>query len=742
MPSDLTPSEREDRESERLINKKRAPSRKRAPKRGPKHDNRRRRVRDSDGDLDSQANRPAAPPRSATFHVGAITENDLLHAVDEHHDELEHISPKVAADFDKFAESKLLAGEVELPVVWKWVQSDRAQLRKARHISVSGSLEQAIDSIVSEWPAKRTDFGKRAGIIGAVRDALDKAGSGLPSSFTAPFRKSDLSPLEKKKLVLEILQSSGKTLSAEDMDGANFIRFGGLAALLRVVETNPSRVSKALLVPEVARLMEVVRDQAEQVSALSTFRKAWDDAIEHGYLTQDGDPNPEEPDAEKAFDRVIHDMDSALNRKDPIFPDSVVTDSIRESIKKKFGKIPKSLEGHLSGREASYGAPRRKPMGIKTATYHGVIDLHHPERASFGQPTVEKSDMGKKEFDSIVASAKGFLKDSWLKDGWEGSAEDAPIRAALDLAIYTADGSSYQSKVDSETYGMLLNRLAGWGYDQFEETILPEKARSASMSNQHIQTILRVASDLRKVAPDASMELVRSAQSLVASDDEEACDMTASGKPMDELKKQTKKLMDAKDIGEFVDGMSGLSDSMKTAGARTASEDVAIALTDLPVEDASAFHQSGLETAKTMLAALEASDLQAFCAAADDLVESAEVAVDSARVGTARVKLSTLVRLAHTLPGAREALLPVILAASKKKPAKKKPSSTSKGKKEEPKDEPKGKKSNPFAKKDDEKPAAKKDDKGKKVPFGGKKAPPFGKKKAHVAMSDSDADWG
>lgn len=741
MPSDLTPAEREDREADRLINKKRAPSRKRAPKRGPKHDNRRRRVRDHDSDAES--NRPAAPPRSASFHVGAVTEADLIRLVGDHRADLANGSEKVAAEFDKFSDDQLLSGHLEAGTISRWVQSDRAQLQKARRTPVSGDMDRAIDSLVAAWPQKRTDFGKRSGIIESVRDALDKAGSGLPSTFTAPFRKSDLPPLEKKKLVEEVLQSSGKSLSAEDLDGADFVRFGGLAALLRVLETNPVRLSKALLVPEVARLMEVVHGQAEQIISLDAFGKAWDKAVEDGYLSQDGEVDEEEPDVDSYFDSVLQKLDSALNRKDPVVPDGVVTDAIRDSLKKKYGRIPAPLEGLLSGRAASYGRPGRKPMAHKTAAYHGVLDQSHPERASFGKATVEKRDLGKDHYDSIVASAEGFLKGAWLKEGWDPGTDDAPMRAALDLAIHTADDAAYQSKIDAETYDMLLNRLAGWGHDQFEDTILPQKARSASMSNQHVQTILRVASDLRQIAPDASLELVRSIRSLVATE-AESLDMTAGDKPMDDLKKQTKKLMDSKDIGEFVEGMGDLSDSMKTAGARTASEDVHLALTDLPEEDAAAFHQSGLETAQTMLAALDGGDLTAFCAAADQLVESAEQAVESARVSTARVKISTLVRLAHLVPGARDALLPVILAASKKKPAKKKPAKTSKGKKEDEKPEPKdGKKPNPFAKKDGEKPS-KKDEKGGKKPnpFGGKKAPPFGKKKAHVAMSESDADWG
>ena len=54
MPSDLTPAEREDKETERLIDKKPVPSRKYTERRGPKHDNRRRRVQEADKDTDKK----------------------------------------------------------------------------------------------------------------------------------------------------------------------------------------------------------------------------------------------------------------------------------------------------------------------------------------------------------------------------------------------------------------------------------------------------------------------------------------------------------------------------------------------------------------------------------------------------------------------------------------------------------------------------------------------------------------
>lgn len=231
------------------------------------------------------------------------------------------------------------------------------------------------------------------------------------------------------------------------------------------------------------------------------------------------------------------------------------------------------------------------------------------------------------------------------------------FREALDLAIHVADGSIYQGKIDPETYDLLLNRLAGWGHDNFSDTILPMKAvssRSSSTMIQHIKNIVRVASDLRQKDPAAALEILKNIRSLVSTEADsqtirehvgagevpeafaapqeqtsteqgDTIEFTSMGDgDLDKLKEDAKKLLDSKDVEEFMKNFDTLHGGMK----------------------------------KT-----------------------------SAFAGEVSVTLSELVRIAQTYPNTRPTLLPIIVAAKKKAPKKK-----------------------------------------GKSPFGGKGAPPFGKK--------------
>ncbi len=173
------------------------------------------------------------------------------------------------------------------------------------------------------------------------------------------------------------------------------------------------------------------------------------------------------------------------------------------------------------------------PMSPRTSAYHGVLDVRgnptDPPGSSYAGP--DRRDFTQKDYEAIVKLASKLLEEEdWLRYGWDGGAEDAPVRAALDLAIQTAgDGALYQSKIDPETYNLLLNRLAKWGYDTFSDTVLPTKApqsgtRSATImkNTESYQSIIRVASDLRETNPLASFEIVKSLRALVSTEAEPA----------------------------------------------------------------------------------------------------------------------------------------------------------------------------------------------------------------------------
>lgn len=366
-------------------------------------------------------------------------------------------------------------------------------------------------------------------------------------------------------------------------------------------------------------------------------------------------------------------------------------------------------------------------MTLKTAAYHGVVGQGHPEGpTNTGWRSVDKRYLGKEHFDAIIASAKAFLDEDYLSNGWESAAADAPKRAALDYAIHTADGGVYQSKIDAETYDMLLNRLAGLGYDQFEETVLPTK-RSASMTDP-ADTILRVASELRHSHPREALDIIKSLRDAV-SGGRLATGLTDTDKDipeekMHDLKDLSKKISDAKSGEDLAKGLKSMADALsKTAsGSRFATRVASIdleKLEDMTPEEVAKFVE-GTKAAKS------GEDLH-------DMLEKALAELDKAHVASVRMPIATLVRLAHANPALRPELMPFLVAAKKKQDKKK--GKTSQKKDDEKKDE---KKAPPFAKKDE-----KKDEKkgGKKPPFGGKKAPPFGKKKASVVIASDDSEW-
>lgn len=172
------------------------------------------------------------------------------------------------------------------------------------------------------------------------------------------------------------------------------------------------------------------------------------------------------------------------------------------------------------------------PMSPRTGAYHGVRDVRgNPTDSPNTVALPDRRYFTNKDYDAIVKFAGKLLEEDWLKYGWEGGPKDVPLRAALDLSIQTANGNAYQSKIDSETYDLLLNRLAKWGYDTFSDTVFPMKAptgdnRSASAmtikKTASYQQIVQVASDLRDTNPAASLQIVKSLRALISTEAEPA----------------------------------------------------------------------------------------------------------------------------------------------------------------------------------------------------------------------------
>lgn len=380
---------------------------------------------------------------------------------------------------------------------------------------------------------------------------------------------------------------------------------------------------------------------------------------------------------------------------------------------------------------ASYGAGPDREMSVKTATYHGVVDQKHPDGPGPGWRSHDRRYFGKQHYDSIVASAKSILKEDWLKYGWDGAAEDAPVRAALDLAIHTADGSLYQSKIDVETYNMLLARVQGDKTDQFSETMLPNteaSPRSASAMSNAFQNLLRTASEIRKTDPRAALEIVKSIRTLAADGVVPPLEKVS----LASLLPSVQKIAAAGDMDEFVSAFRSLSDSVKAQHGRTANDIPGLEhLEDMSEDDVQSFLDKQKGSADALEKSISSEDLEGFMKGLDSLFQDVGNAAKNVKTGSVRVNISSLLRIAADVPEARAALTPFLVAA-KKKSDKAKAKKTSQKKSEKPKDEPKDNK----AKKGPPKKGA--------PPFGGKKALPFGKgksKKASIEIETGDLDW-
>lgn len=163
--------------------------------------------------------------------------------------------------------------------------------------------------------------------------------------------------------------------------------------------------------------------------------------------------------------------------------------SIDEDVRKQFEWIQSAIknigdlkDAFTTRMSSQISNEKLKTRMNKLSAYHGVLQQGHPTGpTNTVYKSIDSRYIGPDHLKSIIASAKAFLDTGWFKSGWDHGAVDARHRAALDLAIATADQAIYQSKIDSPTYERLLNELSGQNVELFDSTYIPESgARVAS----------------------------------------------------------------------------------------------------------------------------------------------------------------------------------------------------------------------------------------------------------------------
>lgn len=223
---------------------------------------------------------------------------------------------------------------------------------------------------------------------------------------------------------------------------------------------------------------------------------------------------------DKAFESLLSGVDSPKS-KGLSTQDELNIEYLNALKKEMLSKHP-SLRKSLS---SSYEALTFRMQ--KTATYHGVLQQGHPDGPYTGWTYLDKRELNSRHFERIISSAKEHLGGAWLKTGWDNGSSDAQVRAALDLAIATADDSAYQSKIDAPTYERLLNRLASYGLDLFQDTLIPPNptTRKANDMTNPVQDMIRIASEIEADYPHLALQIIAATRKLsggthIASDDQ------------------------------------------------------------------------------------------------------------------------------------------------------------------------------------------------------------------------------
>lgn len=857
----LSPSEKEDKKVDRLINKKAPQSRKYKTKRGPKYDNRKRRVTEDDkdlnintveGDKDLSLNYKYSVDDVLSFialHLASDLK-PLEKAIQAYAKDLRKSSIPISDQFLQFADlyymQPAMNGISQFEDDGLSDINDRREnynkLRQTLSRQLTRSSPEAIiSSIGSTWPnGDEKDFGTRAAIIGAVGKAIDSIK--LPESLKIPFlRNNSKDFVNDKKFINRIIESS-KNQHGTKINEELVPRFAQLAAIYQSIVSNPQSIDMGKISKGVEGLSESISDQFQELSHLNTIMSVWHEALAslkhepqkeaelgksssnyddiissigsffhqgkkfidiNPYIEEmqkyalekygvsedenlipvdyDHDVNPESkpitledddsgdinPDSkpvtfneeevpeieaspvldDKELEKVVqHYVDllmESVDKKD--------TAQINKLLKELHHEVFPNLEEDISKVASRIIATSNERnlvgyMSVKNAAYHGVKDQsgNPVDPINTGYKSYDKRYFGKDHFDSILSVAQDFLKSDWLTVGWDNGAPDAPFRAALDLSIHTADNCLYQSKIDTETYNLLLNKLAKWGWDTFSETLLSFKktasVRGASMKPAH-QAILKIANDIRTEHPQDALSILK-VWKVLSMSEEASMPEGLKGNPFEisfksmtdedfeelhnEVEKSLKDKLSEDDIQAFLDGFDDLFNNIQNKVAsfvspglvKLASPSVPFSKLSMVVSLSTSDVADIVSIGKKHLPRISsATNPNSLVITVGECLREIQNRVSSNIF--AGVPLSELVKLASSNVSLRSSLLPLIAKhvdiAARVKKSKKAIKNKKNG------DDPKGKKD-------------KKDTKGKPEKASKSKA-------KKVAFDKSDLDW-
>jgi hypothetical protein len=145
--------------------------------------------------------------------------------------------------------------------------------------------------------------------------------------------------------------------------------------------------------------------------------------------------------------------------------------------------------------------PSNDPIlqAVRTAIYHGVTP-YPAGHEGFAPYTKWQQgrvrDLTSEDFSLLLASAREWMRSSVLSKQIEGMLPDTRFRAALDLAIRSAEDGRYGDVINSDLYNMLLAKLAG---ETETDTLLTIRESSTNQSEGNDMTIKLAKEEASKV---------------------------------------------------------------------------------------------------------------------------------------------------------------------------------------------------------------------------------------------------
>lgn len=342
---------------DRLVNKKTPKSRKYKSKKGPKYDNRKRRIVEDDkdlnintveGDRDLSLNYKYSSDDILSFISVKIASDikPLERAVEAYVNDLRKSSPTIADEFLKYANKKYLKpamdGSSQYPDdgVSEIKDHRRIHLKLKNDLQkrlLKSSPEVIVSTIGSIWPSgDRNDFGTRAAIIGALDKAIGSVR--LPEALKVPFLRNNVKEfVNDKKFIRRIIESSKNFVGSaikEDL----VPRFAQLAAAYQMVVSNPDTIDIGKMQQGIGPLSDSISEQFQELTNFNALMQTWHEAL--ASIKHEPQKVAELGKSSSDYDQIISSIGSFFKKGNKLIDISPYLDEMKNYAKDEYGLSP------------------------------------------------------------------------------------------------------------------------------------------------------------------------------------------------------------------------------------------------------------------------------------------------------------------------------------------------------------------------------------------------------------------